>query len=581
MIECYRETSFAPGEPGGHPTMTFGTIVQCLLGLVLLLLAAGGCSTTHLPDSTLPLAIYPGGEITLAEYRDWQLAKRKAGDPLREDLERLAVTNILASAAQEENLLSDPVTNFMVRRAEEAVLARALQEIQGESMSFTEDELRAAFEGRPENLFKPRKYRLHEIFLRSALDVSPETEAKYRRKAEALRIQLEEGADIAAMAREFSDSQTRFRGGYVGVVDPAKLAPSIAEAVVKLEEGELTPVLRTPDGFLILFCDFIVPERRNTFDENREKVRSILVRRETRRKWERLQQKLLEEAGPHYAFRALQDPETPEETIVLRHAGGELTYRQAATLLRSSARSGTNFSQWPESRLKAALDASIVQSMAARRARDLGLDQGPEIQARLRWRRKETLSMQELARMVSQRITAPSPEEIRKEIENNPLRYRLPAESLLSGIRLDGTAEDLRSRYEEATGLVEGIRAGELDFAKAAGRRSDHPSAAKDGDLGRHTQAQLASLGSSVAANVQEMELDEIRGPIQEKAALWILQLRDRSDPRPMDFAEARPLAEERLGNRHARALQLEIEAEILEGFRLMEQQTRPEGRVN
>lgn len=538
--------------------------------LLLVFFVVAGCRTAGPSrDSVETLATYDGGGITREEYDDWLVAKNRDPDPerLREDLEKIAVTEVLAEAGESG---MDPVDRFMVERAEVRVLARTFQEFQSlRDISFTDEELRHAFEGNPQNLYKPQKYRLYEVFLRIPPEATPEEWAAKREEAQELRRRILEGAEIGGLAREHSDSDTRLRGGYVGVVDPAVLAPEISEAVSELEVGEITPVLETPDGLLVLSCDLVVPERRNTFEGSRDKVRSILVRRESQRRWERLQGELLLKADPAYDLRALQDPDTPDSTPVVRFNGEVWKLNQASALIRSGSRADASMVQLREPAVRSLLDGAVVQSMSARMARELGLDGDQRVQARVRWARKEILSMQELARRVALRLTPPGNGEIEYEITSNPARYRQPPAYLLSVIRIGGSPSDLRARYQNGARLAAQLEAGTIEFGEAAISGSDHASAAEGGDVGWLTPPQLAGLGSAVAASVLEMEVGEIKGPVQEGAAIWILELRDDREPRSMTFSEARPVAEQRLGNHRARSLQIEIEAEILNSMRI------------
>jgi len=526
--------------------------------------ALGGCRSSNERPPDSPLAVFKGGKITQSRYHDWLTAKNKRpdGDRLRKDLERIAVTLALADAAVADSLPGEPAVAIAVERTENAVLSRVLRRSLTEEIEFSEEELRRAFEGRPDNLYKPKKYRLHEIFLKAPSDMDDETTAQRRFLAEDLRRRLLGGEPIEELAREYSDSSTRYRGGHVGVVEADRLGPEIAAAVSRLSGGDVSDVLRTGDGFIILSCDLVVPERRNTFEESREKVRSILVRREARRRWERLQADLLAEAAPRYDLEAIRDPGTPPEQVVVRYSDGELTFAEARALLGVS-------SETADETISGILDAFIVGRITAARARAAGLDRAPETASRLRWKRLETLSLEELARRVSQRATPPDDEDVRREIEEHPSRYREPETFLVSAIRLDGEPDDLPQRWKRSKGLVERLRSGELDFKTVAGEVSDHPSAEEGGDLGWQNRAQLGALGTTVAAVVDEMSPGEIRGPIQEGSAVWIVLLHEKRPPRPMERQRAEALARQRLGNVRARAAQLEIEKTIVEDLRI------------
>ena len=71
---------------------------------------------------------------------------------------------------------------------------------------------------------------------------------------EATRIerQLEDGADFATLAAEWSTEPTASDGGLLGAVDPASLRQELRDALTGVGVGQTTGVVRIPSGFAIL-----------------------------------------------------------------------------------------------------------------------------------------------------------------------------------------------------------------------------------------------------------------------------------------------------------------------------------------
>jgi peptidyl-prolyl cis-trans isomerase SurA len=97
----------------------------------------------------------------------------------------------------------------------------------------------------------------HELHLAHILVVIPEQASAERikaalDKAERALAQLEEGADFAQVAAGYSDANDALKGGDLGWRQGDRLPPLFAEALQMLRPGEITPVLRSPNGFHIL-----------------------------------------------------------------------------------------------------------------------------------------------------------------------------------------------------------------------------------------------------------------------------------------------------------------------------------------
>src|SRR5579862_138654 len=82
------------------------------------------------------------------------------------------------------------------------------------------------------------------------------TDIEARRKAAALLQQLNNGADFAQVAMDYSeDPATTANGGDLGYVPESALNqsnPALKRAVLALKPGEISPVIALPDGYRIL-----------------------------------------------------------------------------------------------------------------------------------------------------------------------------------------------------------------------------------------------------------------------------------------------------------------------------------------
>ncbi|ALK99123.1 molecular chaperone SurA [Massilia sp. WF1] len=91
-----------------------------------------------------------------------------------------------------------------------------------------------------------------QILVRIPENASPEQIAARKARAEEVARQLRTGADFAKMAATYSDAPDALQGGAIGWRDPDRLPQTFASELRKLKPGQVTPVLRTNFGFLIL-----------------------------------------------------------------------------------------------------------------------------------------------------------------------------------------------------------------------------------------------------------------------------------------------------------------------------------------
>lgn len=126
-----------------------------------------------------------------------------------------------------------------------------------------------------------------------------------REEAEALREELEQGADFAALAREHSeDPGSANQGGDLGWQGPEAYQPEFQQALDLLEAGETSPVFETPFGWHI--AQVIERRERDRTEElKRAQARSAIFRRKASEEYESWVRQLRDEA--YVEFREAPD----------------------------------------------------------------------------------------------------------------------------------------------------------------------------------------------------------------------------------------------------------------------------------
>jgi peptidyl-prolyl cis-trans isomerase SurA len=92
-------------------------------------------------------------------------------------------------------------------------------------------------------------YNLSHILIAVPQAATPEQLAAAEKRAEDVHRRAVAGEDFAQLAVANSNSQTALEGGALGWRKGTELPTVLAEAVVKLQAGEVSDVIRTPSGF--------------------------------------------------------------------------------------------------------------------------------------------------------------------------------------------------------------------------------------------------------------------------------------------------------------------------------------------
>jgi hypothetical protein len=85
--------------------------------------------------------------------------------------------------------------------------------------------------------------------------------------AQQIIERLKKGEDFATLAVEKSVDPTANQGGYLGTLDPALLRPELRDALKGIRPGEISPLVRIPEGYAILKVDQVINAMGITGDD--------------------------------------------------------------------------------------------------------------------------------------------------------------------------------------------------------------------------------------------------------------------------------------------------------------------------
>ena len=96
------------------------------------------------------------------------------------------------------------------------------------------------------------EYNVSQILLRLSENATPEQVERQRLRGEEIMKQLRSGAEFNRLSAAFSDAPDAVTGGSLGWRTPDRLPQLFLDAVSQLRVNEVTPVLRSANGFHVL-----------------------------------------------------------------------------------------------------------------------------------------------------------------------------------------------------------------------------------------------------------------------------------------------------------------------------------------
>jgi peptidyl-prolyl cis-trans isomerase SurA len=121
----------------------------------------------------------------------------------------------------------------------------------GSHITIGHDEAMKYYEEHKKDYIKPEQVALRAIEI--STEGKKESEIPdLKKKAEELLKRINDGEDFGALAKRFSDGSTAQQGGYLGVYKRGELSKQLEDQVFTMKKNELTGVIETKQGFLIL-----------------------------------------------------------------------------------------------------------------------------------------------------------------------------------------------------------------------------------------------------------------------------------------------------------------------------------------
>jgi peptidyl-prolyl cis-trans isomerase SurA len=121
----------------------------------------------------------------------------------------------------------------------------------GSHINIGKDEIQKYYDDHKKDYIRPEQVVLRSIEVNTAGKDPAEVEA-LKKKAETALKRVQDGEDFGEIAKRYSDGSTAKQGGYLGAYKRGELSPQLEDVVFKMKKNDLTGVLETKQGFLIM-----------------------------------------------------------------------------------------------------------------------------------------------------------------------------------------------------------------------------------------------------------------------------------------------------------------------------------------
>jgi peptidyl-prolyl cis-trans isomerase SurA len=150
----------------------------------------------------------------------------------------------------------------------------------------SEEDVRKAYKDRIQEFTLPLEVRVQQIFFAVPGNASPDRVAAAEREAGEVLERAKKGEEFSGLAKKYSQSPEGKEGGELGFFKSKELMPELEEAAFPLKTGEISPLVRSSEGFHIMR----VMERKGgepkSFAEVQIKIRDEMLQAETEKRFQ-------------------------------------------------------------------------------------------------------------------------------------------------------------------------------------------------------------------------------------------------------------------------------------------------------
>ncbi len=386
-----------------------------------------------------------------------------------------------------------------------------------------------------------------------------------RARMEKIVEQLKAGADFTTLAKEHSDEPKDVRGLVIGPLPlPGRpLLESVLDAARKTPVGQMTPILETPHGFLVMEIVSKSDRTVRPFEDVSKQLIQEEAKARQEQAWEEHLRQLFKDPLLKVDRETLMKDGAPDSAVIARVGDFEYTwgdYRRET---------GRRYSAPPtyEGRLQLLENSAILrQRILLAKAVEMGLENDPRVKMRIAaadtiFRGRAYLEWYALKRIPI------SDEVLRKFYNDQKDRFREPARYTLRELvrKLEPDVLNDPKGVETLTNFLRNDIAkrikSERTFAREAAANANWPVRERDRGAARDVAEDYR--GPEFAKTLSTLETGRCLGPFQVGDEVFLLWISNRSSIRYRPFDQVRTEVENMYRREHFDQLMLAAEQEI------------------
>lgn len=375
-------------------------------------------------------------------------------------------------------------------------------------------------------------------------------EGAAREKASKALTKLRAGGEFAAVARDLSETPFSEQGI---TVRKGERDPAYDGAVFALDPGRTSEVIRAGDAFYVVRLRSLQPERQPGLDEVRDQVRAAVL------------------AQKEDVWFQKQTDRTLFTIRGQRYTVGEFwkEYRELPPAFLAGYQGVRGRQALAERLIERLL---LVQDSYSRLLDVKNKDQIQETRLKVLAQMLDQEEVDDKIKITDEELSAYYQDHKAELVEPSQVKIRYIA------VRLGQTQDESKRAWEKANKaykkLVPGLLQKGAEFAEVAREYSEDPAtASKGGDLDRWFKEGPDLLAEAIEHPLHEQILRlrpmEISRPFEWSGGIYIVQAKERREPKALTFEETKDLLREELRQKKHDELAGELSRKLLKQARV------------